>query len=401
MVSSHVERCERPSHCPSPAALSQAVRLVADEALGGAARPRTDKVLDAVETLSQAPPCRDWEDALLQGLKSANAEVVQRVCDTWMHRLDAFSDDAQAQDDLIDAALNACYYVLTGSADTVSAPDLFAGMREAAAAQLIRGLTAWLKSHPDRFDHHRARVLAWGNRLKYLGGLGDFANSVVEFQVQLGSGDRSDHAAARALTRERRRDAYEDPNTAQATLLGYLQEDAELTLGEISGELLGSYAVVLSLHHVMHAGQALAKALANLARWLDALPYRDGEGWDPLFSDMFERARVRLPWDQLARDGVPSSGPASSSGREGTPARPDSPGPDPLQRPRDVDPVDRDPGSAPEASARPVPHRRPTRADARLQRDGPELGGVGGLLRADPLAPDRHPRPFRYRRRIH
>lgn len=302
MDSSLVDRCEPEARTPPPTVLNRAVRLLTDDARGGPSRPRPEDVLEAVAALRQAPAARDWEDALLQGLKSANVEVVERVCNTWLHRLDAFADDPEAQDNLIDAALTACYYVLTGRADTASATDLLAGMREAAAAQIIRGLTAWLKARPDRFDHHRARLLSWGNdRLKYLGGIGDFASAVVEFLVALGTGDQGHHAAARMLARERRRDAYEDSSTSQATLLGYLREDAELPPAEVYGALINSYAVLVSVHHASHSRQALLMALANLTGWLEALPYRrDGEAWDALFSEVIERARVRHPWDQLS-----------------------------------------------------------------------------------------------------
>jgi hypothetical protein len=256
-------------------------------------------VLDAVATLEAAPTKPEWDSALTLGLLVDDGPVVDRTIAACMKRFRALKDMV-AQDLLLEKLLTHCFTSLSASPSEASGQRERRDHVERSAAKLIREITAVLREHPNELEPHRSRLLSHARRIQHIQGAGELSEAVVGFQEAISQRDgRSDHGVAERISRHRKLELYESPETSEATLLAYLSVDRALRLEHLSPDLFGAYRVLIATQSKERAPHAIRDAIANLASWLSQIPY-DGRRKLEIVREIVGRAAVGVPWEELA-----------------------------------------------------------------------------------------------------
>lgn len=255
-------------------------------------------VLDAVATLEDAPAKPEWDAALTLGLLVADGPVVERTIAACMKRLRALHDPI-AQDRLLEKLLAHCFTSLSASPSEASGKRERRDHVERSAAKLVGEITALLREHPNEMEPHRSRLLSHARRIEHIQGAGELSEAVVAFQQAISQRDgRSDHAVAERLSRHRKLELYESPETSEATLLAYLAGDRALRLEHLSRDLFGAYRVLIATQSSERAPHAIADAIGNLTMWLSQIPY-EGRRKLELVREVVGRAAAGVPWHDL------------------------------------------------------------------------------------------------------
>jgi len=229
--------------------------------------------LQAITLLLNAPEEEHWDRSLLQGLRSANEEIIEKSAEACVERLKNASD-AERQDKLIKIMLDACFLNLSGRSGNFAQPkeNRRIAQQERAAAKLFQTITKYLKENPLNMEHHRSRLLAHGRIIERLNGQGKLADAVLAFQYSLGTeAQRSDNLDATELHILRKSESYQSPKTKESALLAYLKQDRQLKLEQVSQELFQNYRFLLNYQHKETAGEAILLAIENLTLWLDSI----------------------------------------------------------------------------------------------------------------------------------
>ncbi len=281
--------------------LLEAVHVLAASQMAEEAGAGED-VLTAIAALRDAPPLEHWHRGLMIGLRSPDPAVVQATVDATVERLERL-DEAEKQDLLMSAILDACFLNLSGRPRTAAAnPEALrearrADAHERAGGRLIEAIAGLLRERPLALEHHRSRLLSRARFLEHLAGRGYLARAVVDFQHALTGSERSDSQVATELLRHRKYHLYTSETTTESTLLEYLDHDQRLPLAEVSEELFQVYRMLLHCQTKERARRAILRTLDNLRHWLDQIP-REVGGRSQLQEDV-ERARVLVPWQEL------------------------------------------------------------------------------------------------------
>jgi hypothetical protein len=256
------------------------------------------EVLDAVVTLEAAPERPEWDAALALGLLVDDGRIVDRTIVACMKRFRG-RKDAVAQDLLLELLLTHCFTSLSASPSEASGQRDQRDHVERSAAKLIREITALLCEHPDELEPHRSRLLSHARRIQHIQGAGELSEAVVAFQEAISVRDgRSDHEVAERISRHRKLELYESPETSEATLLAYLSLDRGLRLEHLSSELLGAYRVLIATQSQERAPHAIHDAIGNLGTWLSEIPY-EGRRKLEILREIIGRAAVGVPWEEL------------------------------------------------------------------------------------------------------
>lgn len=256
-------------------------------------------VLDAVATLEAAPTKPEWDSALTLGLLVDDGQVVDRTIAACMKRFRELRDTV-AQDLLLEKLLSHCFTSLSASPAEASGQRERRDHVERASAKLIREITAVLREHPNELEPHRSRLLSHARRIQHIQGSGELSEAVVGFQEAISQRDgRSDHDVAERISRHRKLELYESPETSEATLLAYLTIDRALRLEHLSADLLGAYRVLIATQSKERAPHAIRDAIDNLASWLAQIPY-EGRRKLEILGEIVGRAAAGIPWQELA-----------------------------------------------------------------------------------------------------
>lgn len=287
----------------------KATRILAfpHESTLGAPLVSHQEQLAAVESLKVAPFLVHWDNGLLQGLRNADAHIVEKTADACIRRLEQ-ATEIQVQDRLIKSILDACFLNMAGRSRRLTPSDklnhdtenLQLDRQERAAAKLITAVSAYLNKNGLEIDHHRARLLARARQIERMDGIGELANAIARFQDSLGKeAARSDNLDASELHVLRKSASYQEPKTSQPALLAYLEQDRRLSLEQISPDLFQMYRFLLNYQTKENAGQAIVAAIDNLIHWLKMVPWHEQRA--VVVGDLLNNVRLKKPdWQELS-----------------------------------------------------------------------------------------------------
>jgi archaellum component FlaC len=259
----------------------------------------------AIDVLKQAPASDIWDRGLLLGLKNPEQQIVDKTIEACISRLQNLSDE-EAKDKFLKSILDACYLNLSGrirnsAYDTMQyAPEetQYLNHLETIAAELLTAVSKFLEEHPLQMEHHRSRFLSRARHIIHMEGRGTLAESVVDFQMEIAKGDRSDNIVADQLQHNRKHEVYELPNTTEAALLAYLNKDADLPVEKVTEKLIQAYRDLLNYQTKERASKAILKALKNLRKWFSAVHPLQAENRQDFLNDSM-RAGAMVPWNDL------------------------------------------------------------------------------------------------------
>lgn len=266
-----------------------------------------EKSLTAIGILHDAPSAEQWDKGILLGLRHSDRKVIDKTIGTCVSRLENLPDD-DAKDKFLNAILDACYLNLSGrirNTDIISvqhSPEetSYLDCLEMSAAELLAAVSKFLQDNPLKMEHHRSRLLSRARYLMHMKGRGTLADSVVKFQLDLAKGERSDNQVTNRLLLNRKHEVYESSNASNATLLAYLNIDAELPMEKVTQELLQSYRYLLNNQTKEDTQGAILKALQNLTTWFSSAQFTQVTDRQVILTDAL-RAGVGASLDNLNR----------------------------------------------------------------------------------------------------